>query len=98
MSDSQTKFNLIQEYQETYLNKIENDLLGLDKKSKDILEVMKDNAIEFALEDNLDRKIPYIEDGLKNVNRRTIFTLSKDLNSKSSGDFIKSAKIVGNVI
>ena len=96
--DSQTKFDLIQDYQDTYLEKVENDQLGLKEKTKELIDVVKDNSIEFALEDNLERKIPYIEDGLKNVYRRIIYTLKKDLNSKSNWEFIKSAKIVWNVI
>ncbi len=96
--EANTKFELIQDYQSIYLEKLENDQLWLKEKTKELIDVVKDNSIEFALEDNLERKIPYIEDWLKHVYRRILYTLKHDLNSKYNDEYIKSAKIVWNVI
>lgn len=98
MSDPNERAEFVKDYKDIYIDKVENDLLWLSNKTKDIVNIVKDNAIEYAIEVNEERAIPAIEDWLKNVNRRTIYSLVNSLNSKSNWEFIKSATIVWHVI
>lgn len=65
-----------------------------DKNVKDVVE---ENIADYYEEIIVNRAIPDIRDSLKPVQRRIIYSMF-DSGFKSSGSFVKSATVVGNVI
>ncbi len=62
-----------------------------------IVKEMKDSYLSYAMSVITSRALPDIRDGLKPVHRRILFSMHK-LGVTSSAKFVKSARIVGDVI
>ncbi len=62
-----------------------------------IVTEMKDSYLSYAMSVITSRALPDIRDGLKPVHRRILFSMHK-LGVTSSAKFVKSARIVGDVI
>lgn len=92
------KLEFVQSYIDEFLEKLEQNKVFDVRKSKDIEEVAKDNLTMYQKEVNEERGIHSVEDWCKNVHRRIIYTLHKRLNSTSTGNYIKSARVVGEVM
>ncbi len=81
---------------------VDNDALNKEALSRGIerrtLEnVMKDNFFRYSMSVIIDRALPDVRDGLKPVHRRILFSMSQNGN-RSSSKFVKSARIVGDVM
>lgn len=63
----------------------------------DISNELSDSILQYAVEVIIDRSLPQVEDGMKPVQRRILWTcwLRKFL---SNGPFIKCARIVGDTM
>jgi DNA gyrase subunit A len=77
----QTKFNLKDDF-------IENII------EKPLEQLMPDSMMPYSEYVILDRALPRVEDGLKPVQRRILYTLHS-MNMKPEGPFVKSARVVG---
>lgn len=75
---------------------VENDL-GTNDVSVNIEDVMHTNYLQYSLSVNIGRAIPDVRDGLKPGNRRILYAMHK-LNLKKGSKFVKSARVVGEVI
>lgn len=64
---------------------------------KDIENIQRDNLSEYYKEILISRAIPDIRDGLKPIHRRILWSMYEK-KYKSSGPFVKCAKIVGDVL
>ncbi len=65
--------------------------------SKNIEESMKDAYLDYAMSVIIGRALPDVRDGLKPVHRRILYAMS-DLNVLHTRPYMKSARIVGEVI
>lgn len=65
--------------------------------ASNIVSEMKDSYLSYAMSVITSRALPDIRDGLKPVHRRILFSMHK-LGVTSSAKFVKSARIVGDVI
>lgn len=92
------KLEFIQSYIDEFLERLEQNKVFDIRKNKDIEDVVKDNLTMYQKEVNEERGIHSVEDGLKNVHRRVVYTLQKRMGSSSTGNFIKSARVVGEVM
>lgn len=64
---------------------------------KDLSDVQKDNMVDYYDEILLRRAIPDVRDGLKLIHRRILYSMSH-LGAGSTKKYMKSARIVGDVI
>ncbi len=62
-----------------------------------IVETMRKAYIDYAMSVITDRALPDVRDGMKPVHRRIIFAMHKN-NLTASAKFMKSARVVGDVI
>jgi DNA gyrase subunit A len=62
-----------------------------------ITKVMKDSYLAYAMSVIVSRALPDVRDGLKPVHRRILYAMHK-MGVTSSAKFVKSARIVGEVI
>ena len=92
------KLEFVQSYIDEFLERLEQNKVFDVRKDKNIEDVVKDNLTMYQKEVNEERGIHAVEDGLKNVHRRILYTLQKRMGSTSTGNFIKSARVVGEVM
>lgn len=64
---------------------------------KDIKELVEENIADYYQEIILNRAVPDIRDSLKPIQRKIIYSMAEK-NFASNRDFVKCAKVVGNVI
>lgn len=62
-----------------------------------IEDIMHTAYLQYSLSVNIGRAIPEVRDGLKPVNRRILFAM-RQLNLTKTHSYVKSAKVVGEVI
>lgn len=68
--------------------------------------ILKDDIDNIACQGFLDysisviqgRALPNVEDGLKPIHRRVLYSYHHDLNIKPNGKTVKSAKVVGSCL
>jgi DNA gyrase subunit A len=66
---------------------------------RSLLDIGKENLIDYAQEVILNRALPDFRDGLKPVHRRILWAMSaKNLNAKHNGPFFKCARVVGDTM
>ena len=65
---------------------------------QNIEEEFKNSFLSYAMSVITDRALPDARDGLKPVHRRIIYDMTQLLKLKSDGKYVKSARIVGDVI
>ena len=75
---------------------LENDI-SFNDIPVNIEDVMHTNYLQYSLSVNLGRAIPDVRDGLKPGNRRILYAMHK-LNLRKGHKFVKSARVVGEVI
>jgi DNA gyrase subunit A len=68
---------------------------GVERRSLE--NVMEDNFFRYSMSVIIDRALPDIRDGLKPVHRRILHSMNVNGN-RSSAKFVKSARIVGDVM
>lgn len=59
--------------------------------------VMEDNYLRYSMSVIVERALPDVRDGLKPVHRRILYSMDKN-NWRSGSKFVKSARVVGDVI
>ena len=59
--------------------------------------VMEDSFLRYSMSVIIDRALPDVRDGLKPVHRRILYSMNQNGN-RSTSKFVKSARIVGDVI
>jgi len=64
---------------------------------KDLSDIQKDNMVDYYDEILLRRAIPDVRDGLKLIHRRILYSMNH-LGASSTKKYMKSARIVGDVI
>lgn len=75
----------------------ENNNIGNKVLPANIVREMKDSYLSYAMSVITSRALPDVRDGLKPVHRRILYAMHK-LGITSSAKFVKSARIVGEVI
>lgn len=60
-------------------------------------DVMEDSFLRYSMSVIVDRALPDVRDGLKPVHRRILYSMNQNGN-RSSAKFVKSARIVGDVM
>ena len=73
------------------------DAISYNDIPVNIEDVMHTNYLQYSLSVNIGRAIPDVRDGLKPGNRRILYAMHKLGLTKSRG-FVKSARVVGEVI
>lgn len=68
---------------------------GLEKRTLE--NVMKDSFFRYSMSVIIDRALPDVRDGLKPVHRRILYSMEAN-GWRSAGKFVKSARVVGDVI
>ncbi|MEG2317313.1 MAG: DNA gyrase subunit A, partial [Rikenellaceae bacterium] len=64
----------------------------------DIESEMKSAYIDYSMSVIVSRALPDVRDGLKPVHRRVLYGMSKELNLYSNKKYMKSARVVGEVM
>ncbi|HMS93337.1 MAG TPA: DNA gyrase subunit A, partial [Candidatus Saccharibacteria bacterium] len=59
--------------------------------------VMENSFLRYSMSVIVDRALPDVRDGLKPVHRRILFSMNQNGN-RSTAKFVKSARIVGDVM
>ncbi len=76
---------------------IEKSEIGGRVVATDIIKEMKESFIDYAMSVITDRALPDVRDGLKPVHRRILYSMYES-GHNSSAKFVKSARIVGDVL
>lgn len=71
------------------------DIPGVERQSLE--KVMEDSFFKYSMSVIIDRALPDVRDGLKPVHRRILYSM-EDNGWRSGGKFVKSARVVGDVI
>lgn len=66
-------------------------------ENRSVEDVMEDSFLRYSMSVIIDRALPDVRDGLKPVHRRILYSMDKN-NWKSGSKFVKSARVVGDVI
>ena len=68
---------------------------GLERRTLE--DVMQDSFFRYSMSVIIDRALPDVRDGLKPVHRRILYSMEAN-GWRSGGKFVKSARVVGDVI
>ncbi|HBQ10357.1 MAG TPA: hypothetical protein DEF51_03895, partial [Myxococcales bacterium] len=63
-----------------------------------LAEETRKRYLNYALSVITSRALPDARDGLKPVQRRILYTMQKDLHLRPDGRYMKSARVVGEVM
>ena len=66
-------------------------------ENRTVEDVMEDSFLRYSMSVIIDRALPDVRDGLKPVHRRILYSMNQNGN-RSSAKFVKSARIVGDVM
>ena len=66
-------------------------------ESQTVENVMEDSFLRYSMSVIIDRALPDVRDGLKPVHRRILYSMGEQ-NLRPTGRFLKSARIVGDVM
>lgn len=69
-----------------------------NERSASLRDEAQRRYLTYAMSVITSRALPDVRDGLKPVQRRILFTMHKDLHLKPEGPFVKSARVVGEVM
>ncbi len=94
MSDEIKNENLDEEFDETILD---GSTFGKNVIQRDIDQVLSESMIPYSEHVILERALPRVEDGLKPVQRRILYTLF-ELDITPDKEYKKSARIVGECL
>ena len=73
------------------------DIENMEKNSISIESELKKSYLDYAMSVIIGRALPDVRDGLKPVHRRALFAM-RELNNYHNRPYLKSARIVGDVI
>jgi len=76
---------------------VDDDIVVPGVERRTLEEVMQDNFFRYSMSVIIDRALPDVRDGLKPVHRRILYAMEAN-GWRSSGKFVKSARVVGEVI
>lgn len=71
------------------------DISGIERRT--VEDVMEDSFFRYSMSVIIDRALPDVRDGLKPVHRRILYSMESN-GWRSGGKFVKSARVVGDVI
>jgi len=71
------------------------DIPGIERQTLE--KVMEDSFFKYSMSVIIDRALPDVRDGLKPVHRRILYSMEAN-GWRSGGKFVKSARVVGDVI
>ena len=71
--------------------------VGREKSVAALEKVMEDSFFRYSMSVIIDRALPDVRDGLKPVHRRILHSMNVNGN-RSNAKFVKSARIVGDVM
>lgn len=74
---------------------VEGEQPGLERRTLE--NVMQDSFFRYSMSVIIDRALPDVRDGLKPVHRRILYSMEAN-GWRSGGKFVKSARVVGDVI
>ncbi|MBQ8452113.1 MAG: DNA topoisomerase 4 subunit A [Clostridia bacterium] len=97
MSEKIENEELEQETEDEEANVIDGSGFGKSVIQKDIDQVLSESMIPYSEHVILERALPRVEDGLKPVQRRILYTLH-ELDITPDKDYKKSARIVGECL
>lgn len=66
-------------------------------ENSSVEDVMEDSFLRYSMSVIIDRALPDVRDGMKPVHRRILYTMGEQ-NLRPGGRFLKSARIVGDVM
>jgi DNA gyrase subunit A len=66
-------------------------------ESQSVEDVMEDSFLKYSMSVIIDRALPDVRDGMKPVHRRILYSMGEQ-NLRPGGRFLKSARIVGDVM
>ncbi len=66
-------------------------------ENQSVEDVMEDSFLRYSMSVIIDRALPDVRDGMKPVHRRILYSMGEQ-NLRPSGRFLKSARIVGDVM
>lgn len=76
---------------------LEGDIVTPGLERRTLENVMEDSFFRYSMSVIIDRALPDVRDGLKPVHRRILYSMEAN-GWRSSGKFVKSARVVGDVI
>ncbi|AHB42347.1 DNA gyrase subunit A [Candidatus Saccharibacteria bacterium RAAC3_TM7_1] len=76
---------------------VDNDIVVPGIERRTLEDVMQDNFFRYSMSVIIDRALPDVRDGLKPVHRRILYSMEAN-GWRSGGKFVKSARVVGDVI
>jgi len=91
------------EFEDTIESPIESDVITTPQTHSRIVEnlsvenVMEDSFLRYSMSVIIDRALPDVRDGMKPVHRRILYSMGEQ-NLRPGGRFLKSARIVGDVM
>jgi len=71
------------------------NISGIERRT--VEDVMEDSFFRYSMSVIIDRALPDVRDGLKPVHRRILYSMESN-GWRSGGKFVKSARVVGDVI
>lgn len=95
MNDEQNMAMENEEVQDEVLDQVEITTPGIERNS--LKNVMEDSFFRYSMSVIVERALPDVRDGLKPVHRRILYSM-EDNGWRSAGKFVKSARVVGDVI
>lgn len=78
-------------------DQVDNDIVVPGIERRTLEDVMQDNFFRYSMSVIIDRALPDVRDGLKPVHRRILYSMEAN-GWRSGGKFVKSARVVGDVI
>ncbi len=75
----------------------EQDIIVPGVERRTLEDVMQDSFFRYSMSVIIDRALPDVRDGLKPVHRRILYSMEAN-GWRSGGKFVKSARVVGDVI
>lgn len=79
------------------VNPVDPDVVMPGIERRTLEDVMQDSFFRYSMSVIIDRALPDVRDGLKPVHRRILYSMEAN-GWRSGGKFVKSARVVGDVI
>lgn len=79
------------------INPVDPDVVMPGIERRTLEDVMQDSFFRYSMSVIIDRALPDVRDGLKPVHRRILYSMEAN-GWRSGGKFVKSARVVGDVI
>ena len=79
------------------MDRVDSDVATPGIEHRTLEDVMQDSFFRYSMSVIIDRALPDVRDGLKPVHRRILYSMEAN-GWRSGGKFVKSARVVGDVI